>query len=246
MARRALPSIPTGSMADIAFLLLVFWLMTTTLESDSGILRRLPPIDLEDNSDIVKKKNVYEVLVNFRNELLIEGEPGEISQLKAGAMEFLTNTGVFKEEAGDEEMTSRTWVRKSDVQEKVNYYTEEYEKAIKEEMEDSEIDARKKVLGRWQSKLDAINFFGEYRELIPAAVVSLQNDKGTNYDTYIAVQNELASALGQLRDDLCMKHWKRKFSDLDDKIEKDKVKILAVRNVFPNRISEAEPKDSGN
>ncbi len=246
MARRALPSIPTGSMADIAFLLLVFWLMTTTLESDAGILRRLPPIDLEDNSDIVKKKNVYEVLVNFRNELLIEGEPGDISELKSGAMAFLTNTGVFKEEVGDEEMTSRTWVRKADVQEKVGYHKEQYEKAVKEEAEEADIDAKKKILDKWQSKLDAINFFGEYRELVPAAVVSLQNDKGTSYETYISVQNELASALGQLRDDLCMKHWKRKFTDLDDKIEKDKVKILAVRNVFPNRISEAEPKDSRN
>ncbi|NND76935.1 MAG: hypothetical protein HKN39_01980 [Flavobacteriales bacterium] len=243
MARRALPGIPTGSMADIAFLLLVFWLMTTTLESDIGIMRQLPPIDNEAEPETVKMKNVYEVMVNFRNELLVEGELGQVNELKSGAMEFLTNTGVFEEKPGDENLTSRTWVRKADVQAKINSLRSAISTA---ESEDISKSYQKSLDNIWQPKMDAINFFGEYRELVPAAVISLQNDKGTTYDTYIQVQNELASAVNQLRDDLCQKTWKINFDDLSDKVPEDKRKIKAVRQVFPQRVSEAEPKDVNN
>ncbi|MEM7161079.1 MAG: biopolymer transporter ExbD [Bacteroidota bacterium] len=243
MARRALPSIPTGSMADIAFLLLVFWLMTTTLESDSGILRQLPPIEENPDDVIVKKRNVYEVLVNFRNELLVEGDFAQITDLKGGAMEFLTNTGVFTEKPGDEDLTSRTWVRRADVQATINGIEQKIQEAADEDNE----KAYKKQLASWQAKMDAIEFFGEYRELVPAAVISLQNDKGTSYNTYIIVQNELAAALRQLRDDLCQKHWQMNYGDFDPENNDDhKRKVLAVRKVFPNKISEAEPKDSRN
>lgn len=240
MARRALPGIPTGSMADIAFLLLVFWLMTTTLESDIGIMRQLPPIDDEAEPETVKMKNVYEVMVNFRNELLVEGDLAQTTDLKSGAMEFLTNTGVFEEKPGDENLTSRTWVRKAEVEERVN--------SLKSAVTSAKDEVNKKAYQKsldnvWQPKLDAINFFGEYRELVPAAVISLQNDKGTTYETYIEVQNELASAVNQLRDDICQKTWKVNYSDLDDKRDRDKIK--AVRQVFPQRVSEAEPKDRG-
>ena len=240
MARRALPGIPTGSMADIAFLLLVFWLMTTTLESDIGIMRQLPPIDDEAEPEIVKMKNVYEVMVNFNDDLLVEGDLAQTSDLKSGAMEFLTNTGVFEEKPGDENLTSRTWVRKAEIEEKVN----SLKSAVAAAEDDENKKAYKKSLDNvWQPKLDAINFFGEYRELVPAAVISLQNDKGTTYKTYIEVQNELASAVNQLRDDLCQKTWKMNYSDLNDKLDRDKIK--AVRQVFPQRVSEAEPKDRG-
>lgn len=240
MARRALPGIPTGSMADIAFLLLVFWLMTTTLESDIGIMRQLPPIDLEAEPETVKMKNVYEVMVNFRNELLVEGEIAQVTDLKAGAMEFLTNTGVFEEKVGDENLTSRVWVRKAQVQEEINSRKSAISTA---ESDDIRKSYQKSLDNVWQPKMDAIGYFGEYRELVPAGVISLQNDKGTKYDTYIQVQNELASAVNQLRDDLCQKTWNINFDDLNDKIAEDKRKIKAVRQVFPQRVSEAEPKD---
>ena len=243
MARRALPGIPTGSMADIAFLLLVFWLMTTTLESDIGIMRQLPPIDDEAKPETVKMKNVYEVMVNFNNDLLVEGELAQVTELKDGAMEFLTNTGVFEEKIGDENLTSRVWVRKADVQKQIDGRKTGMANAESDEIRKSYEKSLKNV---WQPKMDAINFFGEYRELVPAAVISLQNDKGTSYNTYIQVQNELASAVNQLRDDLCQKTWKITYDDLNDKIEEDRKRIKAVRQVFPQRVSEAEPKDLNN
>ncbi len=98
MARksRALPEINAGSMADIAFLLLIFFLVTTTMDSDSGIAIKLPP--WEDNIDIppppIKARNVLEVLVNSNNQLLVEGEVTRVNQLRDKTKKFITNEGV--------------------------------------------------------------------------------------------------------------------------------------------------------
>ena len=64
MAKRAAPEVNAGSMADIAFLLLIFFLVTTTIETDSGISRKLPPIDDTQQEDvIIKEKNLFTVLI---------------------------------------------------------------------------------------------------------------------------------------------------------------------------------------
>ncbi|HQO49282.1 MAG TPA: biopolymer transporter ExbD, partial [Bacteroidales bacterium] len=90
MARRASPEINAGSMADIAFLLLIFFLVTTTMDVDTGITRRLPPpIDKPEDVD-VRKRNVLNVLVNKNDMLLVDGRPGDISTLKDVAKRFMT------------------------------------------------------------------------------------------------------------------------------------------------------------
>lgn len=89
MARRASPEINAGSMADIAFLLLIFFLVTTTMDVDTGITRRLPP-PIEDPDDIlIKQRNILNVLVNKNDRLLVDGKPGDINTLKDKAKEFM-------------------------------------------------------------------------------------------------------------------------------------------------------------
>ena len=87
MARRNAPEINAGSMADIAFLLLIFFLVTTTMDVDTGLTRKLPP-PLEDptmDPPEVKQRNVFQVLVNANDELLVEGEPMLVSNLREEA-----------------------------------------------------------------------------------------------------------------------------------------------------------------
>ena len=98
MAKRALPEINAGSMADIAFLLLIFFLVTTTMDVDSGINRKLPPWDEEQLQDPppIKKKNIFTVLVNSRNQLLVEDEYMELEDLREAAKRFLNNNGDGK------------------------------------------------------------------------------------------------------------------------------------------------------
>ena len=93
MARKKLQEINAGSMADIAFLLLIFLLVTTTMDTDTGLLRKLPPIPEEEDIDNtpIKERNVFIVLINSKDQLLVEGEPADISQLRDKAKEFIQN-----------------------------------------------------------------------------------------------------------------------------------------------------------
>lgn len=94
MARRENPEINAGSMADIAFLLLIFFLVTTTMNVDSGVPKRLsekPPEEFEP--PIVKEKNIFEININRNNELLVEGEEMKIEDLKEAAKKFIDNGG---------------------------------------------------------------------------------------------------------------------------------------------------------
>ena len=74
MARRSSPEVNAGSMADIAFLLLIFFLVTTTIETDSGISRKLPPMEESEEDVVIKQKNIFTVLLNGKDQLLVEDE----------------------------------------------------------------------------------------------------------------------------------------------------------------------------
>lgn len=94
MARRENPEINAGSMADIAFLLLIFFLVTTTMNVDSGVSKKLsekPPADYVP--PVIKEKNIFEVNINRNNELLVEGERMEIKDIKDAAVKFIDNGG---------------------------------------------------------------------------------------------------------------------------------------------------------
>lgn len=99
MAKRAAPEVNAGSMADIAFLLLIFFLVTTTIETDSGINRKLPPTDEVVDPPIIKERNIFTVVVNKDNRLLVEEEIMELSELRQAAIAFLDNGGGKGEEA---------------------------------------------------------------------------------------------------------------------------------------------------
>ncbi|HHZ66076.1 MAG TPA: biopolymer transporter ExbD [Flavobacteriales bacterium] len=186
--KRGLEEINAGSMADIAFLLLIFFLVTTTMDVDSGLLRKLPPpLDPEaPKPPPIKERNVFAVLVNRNDQLLVEGEIGNLKTLRAKAIEFVTNP---------------------------------YNKA--------NLSAKKPA--------QDIELIGMYE--VSKGVVSLQNDRGTSYDMYIMVQNELVAAYREVRDDLSMQTFGKKYGTLN------KAQAKAVRQAIPMMISEAEPRN---
>lgn len=189
MAKK-IPEIPSASLADIAFMLLIFFLVTTTMDVDSGLERRLPqwvdPEELE-NDDQINERNVFVVLVNRNNDLLVEGEYADIDNLRERAKEFMANP------------------------------------------------ANKETLPEKEPK--QIPFFGE--TMVTKGVISLRNDLDTQYGTYIAVQNELVAAINELRDELARDQFGKPYEEL----ERDKQN--AIRDIYPSRISEAEPKKVG-
>jgi biopolymer transport protein ExbD len=189
MAKRAVPEINSSSMADIAFMLLIFFLVATTMDVDSGITRMLPPPMPEDQVETppIRERNVFVVLVNKNNQLLAGGKPMAMSQLKEASKEFIQNP---------------------------------YRRANLPEFTPTEID----LLGTVD---------------VSKGVISLQNDRGTAYKTYIEVQNELTAAYNEVRDEFSMERFGKKYSLLTAE------QADAVRKAIPQRISEAEPKNVG-
>ncbi len=94
MARRGgPPEVNAGSMADIAFLLLIFFLVTTTIETDAGLDRMLPPIEPPEDNVIIKQKNIFTVNINKSGQLLVEEELTNLKDLRKKAVAFLDNGG---------------------------------------------------------------------------------------------------------------------------------------------------------
>jgi len=98
---RKSPEVNAGSMADIAFLLLIFFLVTTTIETDSGINRKLPPMEDQIDPPIIREKNIFTVVVNKYSQILVEEDLTDIKDLRRLAMDFLDNGGGKGEEACD-------------------------------------------------------------------------------------------------------------------------------------------------
>lgn len=107
MAKRSAPEVNAGSMADIAFLLLIFFLVTTTIEKDKGIPRQLAPLDETPPTDIIiKKKNIFQVTINKNNAIFVEtageGKTVELKDLKEMAIAFLDNGAGRGNPVGDQ------------------------------------------------------------------------------------------------------------------------------------------------
>lgn len=156
----------------------------------------------------------------------------DIRNLKEGAIEFYTNP------RNRSDLPQMREVTRASVQENIN----QLRQAISENPENEDL---KKKLEEWEDKMVAIELIGEYRELPSSALISLQNDRGTSYDMYIQVQNELSAAVNELRDELSLEKFNVRYNELNPADDNDKPKIKAIRAVYPQRISEAEPKDIG-
>ena len=90
---RNVPEIPTASMADIAFMLLIFFLVATTMDVDSGLSRVLPPMpdDEQQDDQQIRERNIFTVRVNAQDMLLVEGQIEDLRNLRDRAKEFIAN-----------------------------------------------------------------------------------------------------------------------------------------------------------
>ena len=196
-----------SSQADIAFLLLIFFLVTTSMSVDQGLYRQLPPPqeDKKENTDKINERNIFIVLINKDNQLAIEGELADISTLTERTIEFITNPKD-----------------KVDLAERV--------KASKK-LEDATRDGKADEVVGLKKLIDQCGDVD-----ITKGVVSLQNDRGTTYETYIAVQNAIVAAYNITRD----KFSQEQFGKVYDDLTTDQQKLVKI--VIPLNISEAEPR----
>jgi len=99
MKHRNYPQVHAGSMADIAFLLLIFFLVTTTIQTDEGLNRKLAPKENHKPKTKIKEKNLFSIIINTKGELLVEGKPLKIETLKEAAIAFIDNGGGIGNDA---------------------------------------------------------------------------------------------------------------------------------------------------
>jgi biopolymer transport protein ExbD len=191
--KRSMPGINSSSTADIAFMLLIFFLTTTSMDTDRGLARRLPnPPDpnVKQNDDIiVKERNVLQVRLNKDNQLMVGSEYLDIKQLRAKAKEFVANPN------NDENLPEK--------------------------------------------HLNHIPLLGGDCMITEKHVISVQNDVGTSYQAYIDVQNELVAAYNELRNELANEKFGMDYIECSEDEQK------AIRDFYPQKISEAEPKKYG-
>jgi hypothetical protein len=203
MAKRSAPEVNAGSMADIAFLLLIFFLVTTTIETDSGLNRKLPPMEDQVDPPIIREKNIFTVVVNKNDQLLVEEELTDIKDLRSLAVAFLDNGGGVGDEACD------------------------YCQGERDEASSDNPDK---------------------------AIISLKNNRETSYKVYIAIQNELVAAYNELRNREFLRLYpnvglnfvdaQKKYDDprtSADAAEELKPKLDIVKQMYPQKLSEAEP-----
>ena len=191
MAKK-IPQINASSMADISFLLLIFFLVTTSMDVNQGLARRLPPPippDQKIEDTDINKRNLFVVKINWENKLLVQGQELDVRQLRAKAKEFIVNAEdaadmpkLFEEDFGEPFGTLK--------------YTKEH-------------------------------------------VISVQNDAETQYQAYLEVQNELVAAYNELREECAQKYFHTAYTELDEEWQKK------IQKIYPQKISEAEPKNYG-
>jgi len=188
MARNT-PQVNAGSMADIAFLMLIFFLVTTTMEVDTGIMRQLSPPPLKDQEPPkFKDRNIMKILVNSSDRLLINNKIGDIKTLRDDVFDFMS---IHHNDATYPEVSPKS-----------------------------------------------IDIIGDV--YVSRGLISLKNDRGTSYEMYIKVQNEIAAAFTELKNQVAMKHFGKNYDKLLFEEQKD-----AVSEAVPMRFSEAEPEDIG-
>ena len=196
------PDVNSSSMADIAFLLLIFFLVTSSMDTDSGLARRLPPPpqDEEQLSEMkVQRRNLMMVLVNSMDQTMVGDEQYEnLNQLQG-------KTG------------------KQSLKDKVKEFV------INPNNSDDLPELFEEDFGPPVGKL----------RVTKDHVVSLQNDNTTSYKAYLSVQNELVKAYNELREEAARRYYNKPYEELLID-EKD-----LINKVYPQRISEAEPKTYG-
>lgn len=177
-------------MADISFLLLIFFLVTTSMDVNQGLARRLPapmPPDQKMEDTDINKRNLLVVKINSANQLMVNSELMDIKQLKERTKKFILNENddanmpkLFEEDFGEPFGVVK--------------YTKQH-------------------------------------------VISVQNDVDTQYQVYLNVQNELVAAYNEIREECAKKYFLKSYNELDEEDQK------RIQKIYPQKISEAEPKN---
>jgi biopolymer transport protein ExbD len=262
MAKREIPEINAGSMADIAFLLLIFFLVTTTMEKDTAYIRPIPKkLDIPVEPVKIDDRNICVIKANSANQLMVRGDimkdPDKISEK---VVEFYrmnenlskTETNQFIQNKGYQGYNFPFYSRVTldQIADEMDRNDQELALAEEDDNEDM-IIFYEKSLDEWSKKKSAMSTLGikELKEIQVQAHVRIEVQQQTDYKFFAKIHSEVQEAISELRDEAAKKYFddtytkmmKRLTQDKEDK-NGDKRKVEALKVLYPDRIIEVRPK----
>ncbi len=250
MAKREIPEINAGSMADIAFLLLIFFLVTTTMDKDTAYIRNIPKkIVNQEKKPPVEERNIFAIKANSMNQLMIRGviisNPDDISEK---IIEFYRTNEIKNDPKNNFPMYSRASMK--EIEANLERALEEAEKVENTPgaMQDI-IDFKYRQVAEWEKKKRALQLYGkkELPEIHPQAHIRIEVQKATDYELFTKIQSEVEEAIYELRNDAAMKIFGESYDKIlsrytMDKSPADKEKLDLLKILYPDRIIEVTPK----
>ncbi len=237
MARRELEEINAGSMADIAFLLLIFFIVTTTMDLEAGIPKTLPmtiEVDIDIPLPDVRKRDIFSININANDQLLIEDKPAVIEELN-DLLYYYYTANLYNAETDPTQVEYQL----RDIKD-VKVDLAQANQILEQNPED--IIAKSNV-AKLEKSLLVCNAMpdGKYMQINETAAIQLKQKAGTSYGIYIAVQNEIGKVVKKVKDEKCKEIFNGiAYSDLDPANVEDQEKIKVIDILIPNRL--LEPK----
>ena len=235
MARRELEEINAGSMADIAFLLLIFFIVTTTMDLEAGMAQTLPiKTEVPDDLPPVNDRDIFSINVNSNDGLLVEKESAVIEELEELLYRFYT-ANLYTEEADISQARyftkEKDFVKQALAEAKVKLIESEDDIFVK-----SKVIKLQKTLAVCEVMPD-----GKFLEINETATIQLKQQSGTSYGIYIKILNVIDRTIFKVRDEKCKEVFNGiAYSDLDIEIPSDLEKKKIIDILIPKRLLEPE------
>lgn len=245
-------------MADIAFLLLIFFLVTTTMDKDMAYMRAIPKrIENPEPPLPIEKRNICLILANSQNQLMVRGElmtdPDEISEK---VKEFYTANEKVNDPKNKFPMYST--ISMSQIEQKILQAEKELEETENTpDVMPEIVEFKQAQWDKWVKKKEALEMLGkpQLREIHFQAHVRIEVQKNTSYELFTKIHSELREAIFDLRDEVANdlfgesygvihKRYISNEGDKDKQVEasEDKKKIDLLKILYPDRFIEVTPK----
>ena len=251
MAKREIPEINAGSMADIAFLLLIFFLVTTTMDRDKAYKRSIPKkIEVVNEPVDVEQRNIMAIRANSKDELMVRDEimtnPDEIS-------ERILEWFRYNEQSND--LSSNFPLYSQITMDEIRAQVVNAEK----ELEDAEntpdiaedfLTFKEAQLLEWEKKERALKLYGKsvLREIHQKAHIRIEVQVETGYELFAKIQSEIEEAIFELRDEKAKSIFNEGYGTIITRLaadgeKEDKEKFELLKILYPDRIIEVKPKN---
>lgn len=252
MAKREIPEINAGSMADIAFLLLIFFLVTTTMDKDKAYKKSIPKkVETDKKPDPIEKRNTFAIIANQNNQVMVKNRFPRIDnldELSDHIIEFYTTNAEKNDVTNSFPMYSKATM--SQVKAEIATITEILEAEEAKEVPNEEtIRIRTEQIGEWEKKKKALKMLGRpvLKEPHPQAHILIKVNHKTNYKTFSKIHSEIEEAMYEIRDASAKDVFGVSYgtilskmeTDLEDKESRKQFELLNI--LHPATVIEATP-----